>query len=797
MSHAYSRVRRGIVAFGALLLIAASSSFAQWVDAPSVPQARTFVAVTADNQAVYAFGGSLDGRISPTGIPSTATSTAWRLNAAGSSWTQLAAMPQTRTAGAAIEHNGNVYIIGGITYNGTTRAYTPTVLEYSTTMNTYTAKAAMPIPVFGFAAAKIGTKIYVIGGIGQNGTNFSFPKTVQIYDIQTNTWSQSANDFPYSMIYGSMTAIGQNLYVVGGVDANGSTFPTVQTAYKGAVSPNGIIWTQIANYPLAVSGQAGGNLNAKAYFAGGQTTDGISVRNCYYYDEGTSSWKGGYGLPNPLCHNMQMGYDGTWMYYVSGSDGNKKTFKLKEGASVAVAEVGPTSFHLTAKTGSTVSAKINVTNWGIVPLDGSINIPAEAQSWANTPNGAFTNIVPGTSQELTLNFGGAAISEGNYRTTIVVNTNDPNKASTDVVVNLYVRNELPEQPTVVVLEESSGAWCGPCGAYGVPEVRRLNDQFGSDLITIAYHDRGGRGASADTLATTETEAIGARLGVPFFPAAAVSRYLFPGQTGQMIDLNSWEPAINAVRATIPNAQVALNVKQFKFDPATKTITAKLELTTGVAIPLGSTSLRVTGVVLEDSILYAQNGATSPFHHMHVARSFWPNINGQEVTLPDGTVEDNVLLPNSKIPVEVTYVVPKYARWQQCHMVFMAHINSGNAFGPILQGHELSFTEEVKPGGGGSGVELVTVGANGMKLSQNVPNPASGMTSFEFTQVNGGNVEAEIFSMAGDKVFGTSFGRVEAGTHVLGINVASLPNGVYSVRFSSNGHGVSRMITVTR
>jgi hypothetical protein len=210
-------------------------------------------------------------------------------------------------------------------------------------------------------------------------------------------------------------------------------------------------------------------------------------------------------------------------------------------------------------------------------------------------------------------------------------------------------------------------------------------------------------------------------------------------------------------------------------------------------------VRVTGVVLEDSIKYSQASQADPFHHMHVARSFWPGIDGKDVTLPEGAVQDNILLPGTNMTTEVSYVVPKFANWRQCHMVFFVHLNYGNAFGPIMQGAELKFTDGVKKTdtGTGSGVDYFTTGANGMRLSQNTPNPASTITSFNYDLPSAGVVSVEVFNLNGEKMFANSFGNVEAGSHNFGLNVSALPSGMYSVRLSSNGVGVTRMITVTR
>jgi hypothetical protein len=98
---------------------------------------------------------------------------------------------------------------------------------------------------------------------------------------------------------------------------------------------------------------------------------------------------------------------------------------------------------------------------------------------------------------------------------------------------------------------------------------------------------------------------------------------------------------------------------------------------------------------------------------------------------------------------------------------------------------------------GSSVEREAVAGNGMRLSQNVPNPAFDITTFNYTLPSTGSVDIEVFSMSGEKLFAIAKDRVEAGTHNFALDVNALTSGTYTVRLTSNGVSLSRMITVVR
>jgi hypothetical protein len=94
-----------------------------------------------------------------------------------------------------------------------------------------------------------------------------------------------------------------------------------------------------------------------------------------------------------------------------------------------------------------------------------------------------------------------------------------------------------------------------------------------------------------------------------------------------------------------------------------------------------------------------------------------------------------------------------------------------------------------------GVSMTAVAGNGLRLEQNVPNPASGISSFGYYLPTAGNVTVEVFTMNGQKVISLPNGRQEVGNHSVAIDATSLPNGVYTVVLNVNGTRVTRSMTV--
>ena len=100
-----------------------------------------------------------------------------------------------------IEHNGNIYAIGG--WNG------GTVLEVLYTSQTsWTQLASLPTKQEGLAAALVGDKIYTFGSYGPSDI-------CQIYNITSDTW-QAGPNVPTALYWSTAEAVGEKIYLIAG-----------------------------------------------------------------------------------------------------------------------------------------------------------------------------------------------------------------------------------------------------------------------------------------------------------------------------------------------------------------------------------------------------------------------------------------------------------------------------------------------------------------------------------------------------------------------------------------------------
>lgn len=87
--------------------------------------------------------------------------------------------------------------------------------------------------------------------------------------------------------------------------------------------------------------------------------------------------------------------------------------------------------------------------------------------------------------------------------------------------------------------------------------------------------------------------------------------------------------------------------------------------------------------------------------------------------------------------------------------------------------------------------------NGVKVSQNTPNPANKITAISYELENNANVSLAVYDVTGKKIAEQNEGNQIAGAHVLKFNVENLAAGVYyySMTVGSNATAAMKMVVV--
>ncbi|NOS85046.1 MAG: T9SS type A sorting domain-containing protein [Ignavibacteria bacterium] len=222
-----------------------------------------------------------------------------RLNLATNTWqNNYSTMPHQISSGTAITMNGGteIYVFGGNSPNSLGKT-----LKYNVLANSWETKADMLTKITDALVLKHSESVVIIigGGDGYFGQNALKTNKVQIYNTFSNSYSYT-NDFPIqnAMLGGGLyrdTIITAGGYTTGGV--------SVANCYKGVIniSNMSITWTQIAGYPagpitrmasyVAVKGTGVGVM-----FTGGAIGGSIPTAQTHFWNFCTQSWQP--GLPD-------------------------------------------------------------------------------------------------------------------------------------------------------------------------------------------------------------------------------------------------------------------------------------------------------------------------------------------------------------------------------------------------------------------------------------------------------------------------------------------------------------------
>ncbi|WP_286216698.1 Kelch repeat-containing protein [Demequina sediminis] len=203
-------------------------------------------------------------------------------------WTEVAPLP-----GAAVE-NPAIASVGGKLYafGGSTAPFSGAVsnaASFDPATGAWTSLPPMPTARGGAGAAVVDGKIYVVGGMDASGTSLA---TVEIFDPATGSWSPGPSlttrrDNP------GVAALDGQVYVVGGRarNADGSS-DVVQMNTMEILNPATGVWTAGPSMPTARRSLGVGTADGKLQVMGGeQSSDGSAFAANEEYDPVTNSWR--------------------------------------------------------------------------------------------------------------------------------------------------------------------------------------------------------------------------------------------------------------------------------------------------------------------------------------------------------------------------------------------------------------------------------------------------------------------------------------------------------------------------
>ena len=242
-------------------------------------------------------------------------------------WTSKARIPVGRSNFALVAFENRIFVTGG-------DPVLPNHDLYLADENRWEALASLSIPRQHIDGARIGHKIYVVGGVMRNpqapeDAERQAPRTitpaVEIYDIHENSWSLGL-PLPEARHGVQVAAVGGKLYAIGGATAQneGRTISSALEKYD----PGSNTWESLSDLPFPILGPGSAVVGEKIYVVGGSTIeDGIrkaSDKVCFF-DTRRNRWGMGTPLPKPIQF-PGVAAIGDRIYVIGGCDSEFKAY---------------------------------------------------------------------------------------------------------------------------------------------------------------------------------------------------------------------------------------------------------------------------------------------------------------------------------------------------------------------------------------------------------------------------------------------------------------------------------------
>jgi hypothetical protein len=200
-------------------------------------------------------------------------------------WKFAAPMPQRRSYMAAAKIQNHLYVAGGMF--GPTGVALEQFTRYDPVGNRWQTLPNLPVPVRAAKGGAIGDTMYVTGGLDSHGTS----DRVLAFNIHQGRWVPRA-PLPEPRYDEAVATLGGRLYVIGG-SSNGTSHRDVF-----AYTPSSNHWDRVAPLPRANHTMAAVAFHGEIWVVGGRWQN-HPISDVWIYNPGSHRWRRGPSMPKP------------------------------------------------------------------------------------------------------------------------------------------------------------------------------------------------------------------------------------------------------------------------------------------------------------------------------------------------------------------------------------------------------------------------------------------------------------------------------------------------------------------
>ena len=314
-------------------------------------------------------------------------------------------------------------------------------------------------------------------------------------------------------------------------------------------------------------------------------------------------------------------------------------------------------------------------------------------------------------------------------------------------------------PRRVLLEFSTGTWCGYCPCGDSIIEHHILTQF-PQTIVLAYH-----GSGSDPFINFNGNNIISLLGITAYPLAVFDR-----QSGPPMDYDYNWPETCAVRyQRTPASTVSIDFTAKDYNTSTRVLSATINAT---ALENLTGQYKINYVITEDNIVYPQTGYSqygclggTNYVHYWVTRNMINGATGENL---------NTGSWNQNQTITKTINTTLDAGWvaDNCNLIIFVYKDNGALIQSTV---EQSTIQSVTAPLGVNGTHEIP---KDYRLEQNYPNPFNPTTNIKYSVPKDGNVSLKIYNVLGNEVSAIIDGFMKAGVYNVDFNGANLASGIY-------------------
>lgn len=231
-------------------------------------------------------------------------------------WTELADLPEPRSALDAVALDGLVYVAGGFAQGSDGRAF----YQYDPATDTWTGLAPLPEERHHAPLAAHDGKVYLVGGVANRATpnqafegEFSTTATLFIYDVAAGTWRLGPSLPGVVGAHAAVATDAGKIHVLGGIGDR----PVASLDQHLVFDPGSETWSTLPPLPTARAHLGAAYLDGMIYTATGRYGERPGAFEAY--DIATQEWTTLPDVPTPRFAVTAVAYQGQ-IYVLGGQD---------------------------------------------------------------------------------------------------------------------------------------------------------------------------------------------------------------------------------------------------------------------------------------------------------------------------------------------------------------------------------------------------------------------------------------------------------------------------------------------